>query len=34
VNVNLQKMLRMTHLDAVLASADGLGTAKSQIKTS
>jgi anti-anti-sigma factor len=34
VNSNLQKMLRMTHLDAVLASADGLVTAKSQIKTS
>jgi anti-anti-sigma factor len=34
VNPNLQKMLRMTHLDAVLASADGLVTAKSQMKTS
>jgi anti-anti-sigma factor len=34
VSSNLQKMLQMTHLDAVLASADQVMTAKRQIKTS
>ena len=33
VSSNLQKMLQMTHLDAVLASADQIVTAKQQIKT-
>ncbi len=34
VSSSLQKMLKMTHLDAVLASADGVLTAKHQIKSS
>jgi len=33
VNPNLQKMLQMTHLDAVLESVDELGTAKKQLRT-
>ncbi len=33
VNPNLQKMLQMTHLDAVLESVEELGTAKKQLRT-
>ena len=33
VTSNLQKMLKMTHLDAVLASAADLATAKKQLKS-
>ncbi len=33
VTSNLQKMLQMTHLDAVLESAEELGTAKQQLRT-
>ena len=33
VNPNLQKMLQMTHLDAVLESAEEVGTAKKQLRT-
>ena len=32
VSSNLQKMLQMTHLDAVLASAEDLETAKEQLR--
>lgn len=33
VNSNLQKMLQMTHLDAVLESTEELGAAKKQLRT-
>ena len=33
VNSSLQKMLQMTHLDAVLESAEELGAAKKQLRT-